>query len=310
MSGASPGPLLIAEFARRCRPPVSTLRYYDRIGLLRPAEVVPGTGYRRYGVDQLPSAITIAALRAIGTAPEAIAAILAGGDVATARIAAERRRITAQISEGTRALARLDELLAGSVGSAASAVRPCAISLPDAVVPTLAFTTPFAGLAEAITRGVARLRTRLRREAIEPDGWGALLPLDLGERVDGRVFARIAARTANQAAVTAAGPWPIAPSAERPATPPADRSAAAVRRVALPLGPAVSGRHSGRLDELPLAYAAVLAEIERRGGQPIGPVIEDYPTHQADGADRGGIQVTVPMRSRHGGPRRAHRRPA
>lgn len=67
--------LMIGDFARRCRLPVSTLRYYDRIGLLTPAVVDPGSGYRRYTADQLPSAalirwlITQFSLLSTGSAP-------------------------------------------------------------------------------------------------------------------------------------------------------------------------------------------------------------------------------------------------
>ncbi|HUR74773.1 MAG TPA: MerR family transcriptional regulator, partial [Sporichthya sp.] len=68
--------LLIGEFAQRCRLPVSTLRYYDRIGLLHPAVVDESSGYRRYHADQLASAELIARLRMLGVAPQQIAEIL------------------------------------------------------------------------------------------------------------------------------------------------------------------------------------------------------------------------------------------
>ena len=49
-----PGPLMgSGEFARRARLSVKALRLYDRIGLLRPAEVEPGNGYRGYAANQL-----------------------------------------------------------------------------------------------------------------------------------------------------------------------------------------------------------------------------------------------------------------
>lgn len=55
-----------------------TLRYYDQIGLLTPADVGPGSGYRRYTVDQLEAAVLIAQMRAIGMTPQIIASVLAG----------------------------------------------------------------------------------------------------------------------------------------------------------------------------------------------------------------------------------------
>lgn len=44
--------MTIAEFARLCGCNTQTLRYYDRIGLLRPAQVDDWTGYRYYHREQ------------------------------------------------------------------------------------------------------------------------------------------------------------------------------------------------------------------------------------------------------------------
>lgn len=44
--------MTIAEFARLCSCSTQTLRYYDRIGLLRPAQVDDWTGYRYYNCEQ------------------------------------------------------------------------------------------------------------------------------------------------------------------------------------------------------------------------------------------------------------------
>jgi DNA-binding transcriptional MerR regulator len=62
MPGGS-GLLTIGEFARRAGLSIRALRLYDRIGLLRPAEVVPGTGYRRYASRELYAGRLIALLR-------------------------------------------------------------------------------------------------------------------------------------------------------------------------------------------------------------------------------------------------------
>ncbi|HUY09258.1 MAG TPA: MerR family transcriptional regulator [Candidatus Dormibacteraeota bacterium] len=53
------------EFTRRSRLSAKALRIYDQIGLLRPAEVDPSNGYRRYRVEQLPTARLIAMLRGV-----------------------------------------------------------------------------------------------------------------------------------------------------------------------------------------------------------------------------------------------------
>ena len=43
----------IGDFSRMSQTPVSTLRYYDEVGLLKPVEVDHFTGYRYYMFDQL-----------------------------------------------------------------------------------------------------------------------------------------------------------------------------------------------------------------------------------------------------------------
>lgn len=56
----------IGEMARASGLTISALRFYDRAGVLVPAEVDPVTGYRRYSVDQLRAARLVAGLRRVG----------------------------------------------------------------------------------------------------------------------------------------------------------------------------------------------------------------------------------------------------
>ncbi len=58
--------LQIGEFSRLSRISVRMLRHYDQVGLLKPAEQDPETGYRRYTVAQLAEANRITALRDVG----------------------------------------------------------------------------------------------------------------------------------------------------------------------------------------------------------------------------------------------------
>ena len=44
----------IGEFSKFSQVTVKTLRYYDQIGLLKPAEIDRFTGYRYYSASQLP----------------------------------------------------------------------------------------------------------------------------------------------------------------------------------------------------------------------------------------------------------------
>ena len=67
----------IGDFSRLSQMPVSTLRYYDEIGLLKPVEVDHFTGYRYYTFDQLARLHRIQALKNLGFSLEEIAHLLA-----------------------------------------------------------------------------------------------------------------------------------------------------------------------------------------------------------------------------------------
>jgi DNA-binding transcriptional MerR regulator len=56
----------IRDFARIGEVPMSTLRYYDEIGLLRPIQVDHATGHRFYTIDQLPRLHRILAFKELG----------------------------------------------------------------------------------------------------------------------------------------------------------------------------------------------------------------------------------------------------
>jgi effector-binding domain-containing protein len=69
----------IGEFSKLSMVPVKTLRYYDELGLLRPAHVDHFTAYRYYAVDQLPRLNRILALKDLGFSLEQVARLLDGG---------------------------------------------------------------------------------------------------------------------------------------------------------------------------------------------------------------------------------------
>jgi DNA-binding transcriptional MerR regulator len=69
----------IGEFSKLVQVPVSTLRYYDQVGLLNPIEVDRFTGYRYYAASQLPRLHRILALKGLGFSLEQITTVLAEG---------------------------------------------------------------------------------------------------------------------------------------------------------------------------------------------------------------------------------------
>jgi DNA-binding transcriptional MerR regulator/predicted transcriptional regulator YdeE len=69
----------IGEFSKLVQVPVATLRYYDQVGLLKPIQVDPFTGYRYYSVSQLPRLNRILALKGLGFSLDQIALVLEEG---------------------------------------------------------------------------------------------------------------------------------------------------------------------------------------------------------------------------------------
>ncbi len=68
--------LRIGDFSRLAQVPIATLRYYDQLGLLKPAQVDKFTEYRYYAVEQLPRLNRILALKDLGFSLEQIERLL------------------------------------------------------------------------------------------------------------------------------------------------------------------------------------------------------------------------------------------
>jgi DNA-binding transcriptional MerR regulator len=73
----------IGDFSKLSRVSVKTLRYYDELGLLKPAHVDHFTGYRFYSADQLPQLNRILALKDLGFSLEQTMRLLEGALVPT-----------------------------------------------------------------------------------------------------------------------------------------------------------------------------------------------------------------------------------
>jgi effector-binding domain-containing protein len=104
----------IGDFSKLSQVSVKALRYYDEIGLLKPADVDRFTGYRYYSVDQLPRLNRILALKDLGFSLERIAQLL-DDDLPPAQIRGMLQMKQAEIeqhleAEGAR-LARVEARL-------------------------------------------------------------------------------------------------------------------------------------------------------------------------------------------------------
>jgi DNA-binding transcriptional MerR regulator len=107
--------LPIGRFARLSGASVHTLRHYDGVGLLAPAEVDTATGNRRYRPDQIRSVRLIRALRWMDLPVEEIRQLLGAASQEEVRVVLsrhldrlgrQRSRLDAQIADVTRFLER------------------------------------------------------------------------------------------------------------------------------------------------------------------------------------------------------------
>ncbi len=98
-SGAMGELIPIGRFARLTGLSVGALRHYDELDLLRPADVDPSTGYRRYRLEQVAIARAIGRLRDLEVPLDEIRAVLSADDPAEQRrqIGAHERRLRARV---------------------------------------------------------------------------------------------------------------------------------------------------------------------------------------------------------------------
>ncbi|HEY4224521.1 MAG TPA: MerR family transcriptional regulator [Pseudolysinimonas sp.] len=109
--------LSIGDFSRATQLSVKTLRNYHESGLLEPLEVDPQSGYRRYGLQQIPIAQVIRRFRGLDMPLGEIRAVLNAPDVDTRNelIATHLRRLERDLARTQDAVVSLRNLLEGPV---------------------------------------------------------------------------------------------------------------------------------------------------------------------------------------------------
>ncbi len=103
----------IGEFGRLGDISIRMLRNYDEIGLLRPAQVDPATGYRGYTIGQLRDLNRIVALRGLGFSLAEVRQLLSGLSAAELHgmLLLRRAELERQIEAGRSSLARVEARL-------------------------------------------------------------------------------------------------------------------------------------------------------------------------------------------------------
>jgi DNA-binding transcriptional MerR regulator len=101
----------IGEFALVTGLSVPRLRRYHDLGLLVPAHVDAQTGYRSYGIDQVPNGRRIRRLRQTALPLEDLGRIVAGGENAAGVLRRHRRRLLEQIATTNQMIDLVDQLI-------------------------------------------------------------------------------------------------------------------------------------------------------------------------------------------------------
>jgi len=104
----------IGDFSKLGRITVKALRYYDEVGLLKPARVDDFTGYRYYTYEQLPRLNRILALKDLGFSLAEIGQLLASDltpEQMRGMLKLRQAEIRQQLQEQTERLARVEARL-------------------------------------------------------------------------------------------------------------------------------------------------------------------------------------------------------
>ncbi|WP_113703501.1 MerR family transcriptional regulator [Nonomuraea lactucae] len=258
--------LPIGQFARLGRLSVKQLRHYDELGLLAPAYVDAGTGYRYYRASQARVALSIGLLRSLDVPLTVIAEVLAG---AAGALDSVRDGLEAELARRRRTLASLERVM--TEGLPSSRVR--VVTEPARRVGVVRErAASWADVSRATSAGVARLM--------------ALLPA--GDRPDGPGRAAEVAVPGQGAVVQLIGLFPV--DLDDPVEvavalvlgPGAVRSLpGGVAVEVLPGGAFACATHVGPYDQIPLTAHAVLAWCAERRHEVRGPIREAYVSNPA-----------------------------
>lgn len=158
--------LTIGRFADATGLTVKALRHYDEIGLLRPATVDPGNGYRYYDPTQVEAAVTIRRLRALELPLGEIAGLLnQDGETVRGLLAAHEGRVAGELHEKANLLIELGALVKGGDEEIAIEVR----DEPELRLASMIRHLPV-GDHEGVWDMVVLTWRRLEERGIEPEG--------------------------------------------------------------------------------------------------------------------------------------------
>jgi DNA-binding transcriptional MerR regulator len=250
----------IGDFSRMTFVSVKALRHYHELGLLAPAEVDPGSGYRRYDLAQVPTAQVIRRLRELGMPLDEVREVMEAPDVGArnAAIGAHLRRMEGEL-ERTRATVESLRLLLAEDAPPPIAVEYRRVGPARALA--IRGDVAAADLLGWLDAAFAELYDAVREQGATRAGAdGGLYSSELMEAERGEVVAFV----------------PVGAAAA-----PAGR----VEPLALPVGEYAVAVHHGSFESLDRTYAALGAVVAERELGVEGPVRENYLVGAADTPD-------------------------
>ncbi len=252
----------IGQFSRFSRVTVKTLRYYDKIGLLKPAEIDRFTGYRYYSASQLPRLNRILALKDLGLSLEQIAQLI-DGDLSPDQIRGMLRlkqvEIQGRLEEEQARLARVEWRLRQIEQEEAMSTQEVVIkSIPAQAVVSVRDTVPVSGISQLFDEVFGHLC----RHSIAPAGPPFAIYYDEEFR-EGKMDTEIAAPVAG-----------AVPADERVQA----RELPAVEQMACLI-------HAGGYETVGGTYGQLMAWAEANGYRVAGPVREVYLQGPESGPD-------------------------
>lgn len=240
----------IGAFSQLSKVTVAALRYYDEVGLLKPARVDPDTGYRLYTTAQLVPLQRIVALRQAGLSIDEVSAVLSGQDGA-AVLERRREEMRWEITLARGRLARLESILRQEdifmeYQAVIRDIPSCIVFYKEGVIPS------YASLGEFVTQaGAECAAANPTLKCAQPDySFVSYVDHEYKEKDVGLMYAQ---------AVTSVG-----------------RETDAVKFKTMPAVQAVCVYHRGSYEKLGEAYAFAMNWLEQNGYRCVDTARECY----------------------------------
>jgi DNA-binding transcriptional MerR regulator/effector-binding domain-containing protein len=264
--------LTIGEFSRTTHLSVKALRHYHDVGLLEPARVDAGSGYRFYATAQVPIAHVIRRLRDLDMPLEEVRAVIEARDGGTrdAAIVAHLGRMEAQLERTHATVQSLRELLEGAATSVDVAFRSVAPTTSLAVRGMVSWDDTEAWLGTAFET-LADVLSGSPVERTGPDS--ALYSEAFFEAHAGEVVAFVPITSVE---IRGRAPTP-----------------AGVEQLAIPAAHLAVAVHRGSFDDLDQTYGALGTFVTERGIGAAGDVREHYLDTEASDGDPADARTEV-----------------